>query len=678
MKNIFSMGFARRAKWLLMLPVILLCGELLAQNVAINADGSKPNANAILDIKSSNKGLLIPRMTTDARLKIEPTQGLMVYDINTNSFWYNTGKAWQSISTSEAMSASGAWLLTGNAGTMDGVNFIGTTDAVPFNVRVNNLASGRIDFRLQNTFWGYKSGMSVFASPGFPANNNTGIGFEALDALTGGWENTAVGAQALTNHTFGRDNTAVGYGTLFFNETGEMNTAIGASALFFAMGNYNTAVGGNALRANSTGHLNTAVGYNALQFNSSASQNTAVGSFALASNVNGTENTAVGASALQFNTSGQLNTAMGLEALHSNTNGGHNTALGSHALKNNNTGGGNTGVGSQALFTNRGGIQNTAVGGFALQFNRVGQDNTAIGYLAMRSNDNGNRNTAVGLRSLAGNGSNNSVLGVDAMTSNQTGRDNTAVGAGAMFSNTTGWFNTSIGVATMFNNTGGSNNVAVGQQALGKNTTGNDNTAVGDFALSNNTTGGRNTAIGRFANVSSGDLHNATALGNEAVVNASNKVRIGNSAVTVIEGQVPFTTPSDGRFKFAVKEDVKGLDFVMELRPVTYQFDVRSFDAKLGNDKTESAVYEEATRMRRTGFIAQEVERAAIKTGYNFSGIIKPKNPSEHYSLSYDAFVVPLVKAVQEQQQVIDQQNRRIADLEREMEAIKKLLLEKK
>ena len=143
--NLDRRGLQTGFKFVWLLLAIFLSNSLLAQNVAINADGSKPNQNAMLDIKSSTKGLLIPRMTTDARLRIEATQGLMVYDVNTNSFWYNTGKAWQSISTTEAMSASGAWLLTGNAGTVDGVNFVGTIDSVPFNVRVNNQRSGRID-----------------------------------------------------------------------------------------------------------------------------------------------------------------------------------------------------------------------------------------------------------------------------------------------------------------------------------------------------------------------------------------------------------------------------------------------------------------------------------------------------------------------------------------------------
>ena len=45
--------------------------------------------------------------------------------------------------------------------------------------------------------------------------------------------------------------------------------------------------------------------------------------------------------------------------------------------------------------------------------------------------------------------------------------------------------------------------------------------------------------------MSAGNLTNATAIGNGAIVNASNKVRLGNTAVTVIEGQVAFTASSD-------------------------------------------------------------------------------------------------------------------------------------
>jgi len=46
------------------------------------------------------------------------------------------------------------------------------------------------------------------------------------------------------------------------------------------------------------------------------------------------------------------------------------------------------------------------------------------------------------------------------------------------------------------------------------------------------------------------------------------------SLLRLLEGQVPFTNPSDGRFKFNTREDVGGRDFIMRLRPNTYQFDV--------------------------------------------------------------------------------------------------------
>ena len=370
---------------------VLLLSPILAQNVGINQDGSSPNANAILDLKSSTKGLLIPRMGSADRMAIPNTKGLLVYDTITSSFWYNTGINWQ------------------------------------------NLVGGTVD----------SSGSSiVFQYGDIAAGNN------AWATRIGGW-NTVIGDAALS-HTITQ---------------GDSNTAIGSRALFF--------------------------------------------------DANGYENVAVGATTLYFNTSGK-------------------------------------------------------------------------------------------------------------------------------------W-----------------------------------NTAVGSGAMEYNTTGSSNTGIGAFAGVSSPNLSNATSVGYGATVNASNKVRIGNSAVTVIEGQVPFTTPSDGRFKFHVQEDVKGLDFILKLRPVTYQFDVQRFDAQLsgaaatsrqtpapGQSMAIQASYREAAAIRRSGFIAQEVEKAAQSSGYSFSGIIRPNTPADHYSLSYESFVVPLVKAVQEQQA-------QIGSLQKQIDDLKTLLLRK-
>lgn len=56
---------------LLLLSFFLLASSLFAQNgVAINGDNSSPDASAMLDIKSTEKGILIPRMTTAQRTAI--------------------------------------------------------------------------------------------------------------------------------------------------------------------------------------------------------------------------------------------------------------------------------------------------------------------------------------------------------------------------------------------------------------------------------------------------------------------------------------------------------------------------------------------------------------------------------------------------------------------------------
>ncbi|MCB0619902.1 MAG: hypothetical protein KDC41_14570, partial [Saprospiraceae bacterium] len=74
---------------------------------------------------------------------------------------------------------------------------------------------------------------------------------------------------------------------------------------------------------------------------------------------------------------------------------------------------------------------------------------------------------------------------------------------------------------------------------------------------------------------------------------------------------------------------------------------------------------------RYTGFIAQEVESAALELGFEFSGVDAPKNEDEIYGLRYAEFSVPLVKAVQElDRKVKDQQD----TIETQQAAIDQLL----
>ena len=73
--------------------------------------------------------------------------------------------------------------------------------------------------------------------------------------------------------------------------------------------------------------------------------------------------------------------------------------------------------------------------------------------------------------------------------------------------------------------------------------------------------------------------------------------------------------------------------------------------------------------------MAQEVEDAASELGYEFSGVDAPKNEGDRYGLRYSQFVVPLVKAVQELNEEKQAATARIEKLERELAAIKALLI---
>jgi len=227
--------------------------------------------------------------------------------------------------------------------------------------------------------------------------------------------------------------------------------------------------------------------------------------------------------------------------------GVNNTFIGKGAGNLTMTGDANTATGSLALLSNTTGYQNTATGSQALLRNTIGEANTATGFQALTSNTSGIMNTAMGVLALANNTTafNNTATGFAALYANTTGIDNTALGGSALQFNTTGGANTATGLLALFSNTTGGDNTAQGVFALLSNTTGMSNTATGKGALFNNTTGANNTAIGFGADVASGDLTNATAIGNGAVVNASNKIQLGNAAVTAIEAQVGLTVVSD-------------------------------------------------------------------------------------------------------------------------------------
>lgn len=560
--------------------ILLLCCLLLvlhipltgsSQSLAINTDGSAAHSSAILDVKSTTKGLLIPRLTTVEKLAITtPAEGLKIYDFDTKNFWFYNGTIWK-----EIPDGSNSWNLSGNTLNNPANQFFGTLDDNPLLFRIKNINAGILDSTSQNT----------------------ALGFRALDSAV------------FIPFQF---NTAFGYKTLLNNTSGTFNTAIG----------------GNSLRLNKTGFSNVAVGY-----------------ACLFSNTTGAGNTANGLQALYNNTSAYGNTANGYQALYSNTTGSENTAGGYQALYYNTTGIYNTAVGTSAMYLKTTGSYNTAVGGYTLYYDSSGNYNTAVGYGSLFLNKNGSFNTALG--------------------------------DGSLYNNTTGYSNTAVGYAALNLNTTSFDNVAVGDSALLKST-GGFNTAVGTKSLANLFNGSRNIAVGYNSGNDPGspNVVNTISIGNEGILNAANnQAFFGNLSTVWNGGNRTWSTYSDARMKNNIKEDVKGLDFIKRLKPVTYYRSVSAVAAITGNMQAEDFEGKyDIEKIKETGFLAQDVEQAAKAAGYDFSGVTVPKNNSQLYTLSYGQFVVPLVKAMQEQQLIIDSQQKIIEAQNNKMEQLEKRL----
>lgn len=400
---------------------------------------------------------------------------------------------------------------------------------------------------------------------------------------------------------------------------------------------------------------NNFIGQDAGKTNTTGTDNIALGFQPLKSNTVGSRNIAIGTNALSVNTSGSRNTAMGYEALGSSDTSWENTAIGYRALHIS-TGGPNTAVGTFALYDNTLGAFNTAIGYGALSSITTGSRNTALGHSSLTYADTANYNTSVGEIALFNNkASYNTALGFASLYTNTFGLDNTAIGTYSMFWNTTGNLNFAGGKFALYNNTTGNNNTAVGVMTLPYCTTGSNNTALGIYALGYDTTGSNNTAVGYNTGVQLGGLSNTTCLGYQAQVVANNTVRVGNSSITSIGGQVGWTTLSDERAKVNIAENVVGLNFILKLRPVTYQYSLSNIYSLTGNvDLTDYPGKYDIEKMSFSGFLAQDVELAANASGYSFSGIDLPKNDLDYYGLRYSDFVVPIVKAIQEQQKQID------------------------
>jgi trimeric autotransporter adhesin len=256
-----------------------------------------------------------------------------------------------------------------------------------------------------NTFIGVNAGnFTMSSATSWLASGNTGIGANALTALTTAGYNTAVGVNALAANTTGNYNMAFCSQALSSNISGVGNVAVGHSSLEKNTASSNTAIGNASMSLNTTGTGLVAVGESAMLKNTIGNYNTSVGQSAMRENIDGSNNTALGLSALQLNISGSYNVAVGTSSLTDNLTGSNNTAIGYDALSaatsSNNvalgyaagtgttTGGNNVFIGHNTGLTNVTGSNNTLVGYDANVLSSGLTNATAIGYLASVSSSN--------------------------------------------------------------------------------------------------------------------------------------------------------------------------------------------------------------------------------------------------------------------------------------------------
>jgi hypothetical protein len=380
------------------------------------------------------------------------------------------------------------------------------------------------------------------------------------------------------------------------------------------LGGYDLRVNGLTVGVGSGSHpSNTAFGVMALINNhSTAYNNSAIGKFALINNVTGIDNTALGNWAGAMNYHGSNNTSIGSFAMQNSVGDGFNTAVGMQAMTNTTSGSNNTAIGYNSLLTNTLGSKNTALGSLA---NVVASSNaTAIGYGATVSKNN---TIQLGADGTNGTVAISNVKTSGTITAGAVTYPNFDGAAGQVLTaNANGFLNWKWpGVTNVPDNT------VIGLRALNTNTTGSSNTAIGYQAGNSNTSGTNNTFIGSGANGSSGDVSNVITLGNAAIETL-------RSAVNTI------TSLSDRRDKTDIITISEGLDFLKQLKPVSFTWNTRD-KAKVG--------------IKSAGFIAQDLLALQQKStiGANLD-LVSQQNPDK-FEARYSNLLPVIVKAIQEE-----------------------------
>jgi hypothetical protein len=431
-------------------------------------------------------------------------------------------------------------------------------------------------------------------------------------------------------------NTSFGEGALRSNTTGGWNTAYGQSTLYNnTTGNFNTAVGLASLPANQTGQLNTALGYGSLN-TSLGNQNTGLGAASLGNTSSGSNNLASGYNSLGFNTTGSNNVALGTSA------GSYISPSGNNVITN----------------------QSVYLGAETRTFANNQTNEIVVGYGAI------------------GNGSNSVTLGNSSITKTVL-KGNVGIGNTGPLTSLEVASNSSSWISGTFSGTGNTDKVVIGN--LATPAIGGHNSALtawSDFTIAGanilfspygsekaritslglQTVGGQDggirvqtngaainlptTGLSFSTGFSVGYIRNANSSGSVADLYIEalkvNFQNLGTGLVYSNGGFLTSTNPSDRRLKDNILNLQYGLNEILKLRPVSYNWK----DDKINQGK-------------QFGFIAQEVQEVMPELVKEFE-----TKEGERLGLDKDGIYAALVKAIQEQQT-------QIKELRKEIEILK-------
>ncbi|MCI5056844.1 MAG: hypothetical protein MRY83_12090, partial [Flavobacteriales bacterium] len=320
-------------KYFLLIFHIFTCTAVLSQSVGINDDGSAPDASAIIDIKSTDKGLLIPRMTRAQRVGIgSPANGLIVYQTDgaEGMFFFN-GSSWDSLVVGGNIGDDlGSHIATENIQLNDG---LGLTDD-----------DEDTKIQLEETDDEDAIRFDVAGSEAMRVDNTGNIFLQGNDTLT--WD-FSQGELRLNSADSGDYDLQV-KGNVYFE--GSLNSELsyvyrfgpnakntsGLFGFFAGFGNFD----------NNTAWYNMGIGARNFRDNTTGGHNIGFGENNFESNINGWNNTGIGQRNFENNTSGNGNVGIGVFNFNQNQNGDYNVGLGTTNMNNVTTGDNNITFGS--------------------------------------------------------------------------------------------------------------------------------------------------------------------------------------------------------------------------------------------------------------------------------------------------------------------------------------------